>query len=45
MTTSDVLDSRYSWLRLLVTLAIATVANVGMWAIIVIMPAVSAIAS
>ncbi|MEL0437088.1 MFS transporter [Phycobacter sp. K97] len=42
MTTSDILDSRYSWLRLLVTLAIATVANVGMWAIIVIMPAVEA---
>ena len=42
MTTSEVLDSRYSWLRLLVTLAIATVANVGMWAIIVIMPAVEA---
>lgn len=35
-------DSRYSWLRLVVTLAIATVANVGMWAIIVIMPAVEA---
>jgi MFS family permease len=29
-------------MRLLVTLAIATVANVGMWAIIVIMPAVEA---
>lgn len=35
-------DSAYSWLRLLVTLAIAAVANVGMWAIIVIMPAVEA---
>jgi len=35
-------DSRYSWLRLLVTVAIAAVANVGMWAIIVIMPAVEA---
>ncbi len=33
-------DSRYSWLRLLITLAIATVANVGMWAVIVVMPAV-----
>ena len=42
MTTSYILDSRYSWLRLLITLAIATVANVGMWAIIVIMPAVEA---
>ncbi len=35
-------DSRYSWLRLLITLAIATVANVGIWAVIVIMPAVEA---
>ncbi|MVO16737.1 CynX/NimT family MFS transporter [Parasedimentitalea huanghaiensis] len=40
MTTPQIHDSRYSWLRLLVTLAIATVANVGMWAVIVILPAV-----
>ncbi|WP_405107378.1 MFS transporter [Phaeobacter sp. BS52] len=40
MSTSAILDSRYSWARLLVTLAIATVANVGMWAVIVVMPAV-----
>lgn len=33
-------DSRYSWLRLLITLAIATVVNVGMWAVIVVMPAI-----
>lgn len=37
---SEVLDSRYSWLRLAYTLAIAMVGNVGMWAIIVIMPVV-----
>ncbi|GGX38236.1 MFS transporter [Tateyamaria omphalii] len=41
MTTS-LHDSRYAWLRLALTLAIAMVANVGMWAIIVIMPAVEA---
>ncbi len=35
-------DSRYSWMRLGLTLLIAMVANVGMWAIIVIMPAVEA---
>lgn len=40
MTGSDILDSRYSWWRLGVTLAIAVVGNVGMWAIVVIMPAV-----
>lgn len=39
---SDIHDSTYSWIRLLITLAIATVANVGIWAIIVIMPAVEA---
>lgn len=42
MNTDDIHDSRYSWLRLMVTLAIGMVANVGMWAIIVIMPAVEA---
>ena len=35
-------DSRYSWIRLGVTLAIATVGNVGLWLIIMLMPAVQA---
>ena len=38
--TPDILDSAYSWRRLAVTLLIATVGNAGMWAIIMIMPAV-----
>lgn len=42
MTDAEIHDSRYSWFRLIVTLAIATVANVGMWAVIVVMPAVEA---
>jgi len=42
MTDPDILDSRYSWGRLGITLAIAMIGNVGMWAIIVIMPAVQA---
>lgn len=42
MTDADILDSRYSWLRLLVTLLIAIMGNVGMWAIIVVMPEVQA---
>jgi MFS family permease len=42
MIGTDDLDGRYSWLRLAVTLAIATVGNVGMWSIIVILPAVQA---
>ena len=39
MTHPSALDSRASWLRLAISLAIAVVGNVGMWAIIVIMPA------
>tara|TARA_R110002049_G_scaffold44333_5_gene130125 strand:- start:181935 stop:183179 length:1245 start_codon:yes stop_codon:yes gene_type:complete len=37
---SEETDSRYSWLRLGLTLLIAMTVNAGMWAIIVIMPAV-----
>lgn len=36
----EIHDSRYSWIRLTITLAIGMIANVGMWAVIVIMPAV-----
>ncbi|MCB1388636.1 MAG: MFS transporter [Rhodobacteraceae bacterium] len=39
---SQILDSRYSWSRLVLTLAISTVGNVGMWSIIALMPAVQA---
>jgi len=42
MSEQLVFDSRYSWARLAVTLAIATIGNVGMWSVIVIMPAVQA---
>lgn len=42
MTGSDILDSRYSWLRLCITLLIAMIGNVGMWAVIIIMPKVQA---
>ncbi|MHA6264129.1 MFS transporter [Arenibacterium sp. CAU 1754] len=42
MSEPDIHDSGYSWLRLMVTLTIGMVANVGMWAVIVIMPAVEA---
>ena len=40
MQGSDIHDSSYSWTRLVITLIIATVANVGMWAVIIVMPAV-----
>lgn len=39
---TDLLDSRYSWTRLALSLAVATVGNVGMWSIIVVMPALQA---
>ena len=38
----DSLDSRIAWSRLAVSLAIATIGNVGNWSIILIMPAVQA---
>ncbi len=36
------LDSNYSWIRLVITLAIAIIGNIGMWSFIVVMPAVQA---
>jgi MFS family permease len=42
LITSLETDSRYSWTRLMITVAVAVIANAGMWAIIVIMPAVEA---
>lgn len=42
MPEHSIFDSRYSWARLAVTLAVATIGNVGMWSVIVIMPAVQA---
>ena len=40
MSDTSLLDSGYSWIRLGITLAIAVMGNVGIWAIIVIMPSV-----
>src|SRR5690606_24166610 len=34
------LDSRYSWTRLAISILIATIGNVGMWAVVVVLPAV-----
>ncbi len=40
MTTAPtLLDSRYSWFRLGVTLLIATAGNAGMWAVVMVLPA------
>ncbi|NNK77959.1 MAG: MFS transporter [Litoreibacter sp.] len=42
MISSDTHDSAYSWLRLAITVLIGMIGNVGMWAIVVILPAVQA---
>ena len=36
------LDGRYAWFRLAVSVLAATVASVGMWAVILVLPAVQA---
>jgi MFS family permease len=36
------IDSRYAWFRLAATLLISTIGNVGMWSVVVVLPAVQA---
>lgn len=38
---SDI-DSRYAWLRLCATLGLGTIGGIGMWALVVVLPAVQA---
>ena len=40
MGPPSILDSRYSWTRMVITLFVAIIINAGMWEIIAIMPAV-----
>ncbi|MEO0370960.1 MAG: MFS transporter, partial [Pseudomonadota bacterium] len=42
MNDADILDSRYSWTRLGLALALSLVGNVGMWVIIVMLPDIQA---
>ena len=42
MTGAGILDSRIAWARLGITLLVATIGNVGLWSIIVVMPAIEA---
>lgn len=42
MIAPSVLDSAYSWTRLALSLLIAVIGNVGMWAVIVVLPEVQA---
>ena len=39
-TASGGIDSRYAWVRLSAALALATIGGVGMWSVVVILPAV-----
>jgi MFS family permease len=41
-TQTSELDSGYSWLRLAVAVAIATVSSVGIWSVVVVLPEVQA---
>ena len=38
MTGAQILDSRYSWQRLALSLLISIIGSVGMWAVIVVLP-------
>ena len=41
-TTTDLIDSRAAWLRLVAALALSTVGGVGMWSVVVALPAIQA---
>ncbi|MEE2995525.1 MAG: MFS transporter [Pseudomonadota bacterium] len=38
----ELIDGRYAWLRLFVSVAIGTIGSIGFWAVVVILPAVQA---
>jgi MFS family permease len=40
--TSDLIDSRAAWLRLVAALALSTLGGVGMWSVVVALPAIQA---
>ncbi len=42
MNPADLLDSRASWLRLAVVVALATLGGVGMWSVVVTLPSIQA---
>ncbi len=41
-TTTDLIDSRAAWLRLIAALALSTIGGVGMWSVVVALPAIQA---
>ncbi|TIX32099.1 MAG: MFS transporter, partial [Mesorhizobium sp.] len=36
------IDSAYAWIRLAISVVLATIGGVGMWAVVVVLPAVQA---
>jgi len=38
--TSTIQDSRYSWMRLAVSLALSTIGGIGLWSAVVVLPAI-----
>lgn len=41
-TLNSGIDSRYAWMRLVISVLIATIGSVGMWSVVVVLPAVQA---
>ncbi len=41
-TPASVIDSRYAWMRLLMSVLVCTVGGVGMWSVVVVLPTVQA---
>lgn len=41
-TLNSGIDSRYAWIRLVISVLIATIGSVGMWSVVVVLPAVQA---
>lgn len=41
-TLNSGIDSRYAWMRLVISVLIATIGGVGMWSVVVVLPAVQA---
>ena len=41
-TATDLIDSRTAWLRLVAALALSTIGGVGMWSVVVALPAIQA---
>jgi MFS family permease len=42
MTTAHAPDSRYSWVRLAISLALSTIGGIGLWSAVVVLPTIQA---